>query len=139
MPILWTPKLAVGVEQIDEEHKQLFDRVNELLEAMQQGKAREQMQPLLGFLSDYVDAHFGGEQRLMQKHRYPAAAEHLSQHAFFVSEFTSLATEVHKSGPTALLTIKLNKLLCDWLREHVSSTDKKLGEFLRAAGTTARA
>jgi len=139
MPILWTPKLAVGVPQIDEEHQELFDRVNRLLDAMARAKAREELAPLIGFLEDYVTVHFGGEQRLMQLHRYPAAAEHLSQHAFFVSEFKALAAELQKSGPTALLGIKLNKLLCDWLRDHVGSTDKRFGEFLRTVGMTARA
>jgi len=139
MPIFWTPKLAVGVEQIDEEHKELFDRVNKLLDAMAQARAKEELQPLLGFLDDYVRVHFGGEQRLMQQHRYPAAAEHLSQHTFFVSEFKALAAEVQKGGASALLTIKLNKLLCDWLRDHIASTDKKFGEFLRSVGATARA
>jgi hemerythrin len=139
MPILWTPKLAVGVPQIDDEHKELFDRVNRLLDAMALAKAREEVQPLLGFLADYVKVHFGGEQRLMQQYRYPAATEHLGQHAFFVAEFQGLAAEVQRAGPSALLTIKLNKLLCDWLRDHVGSTDKKFGEFLKSAGLTARA
>jgi len=139
MPIIWTPKLAVGVDQIDEEHRELFDRVNRLLEAMQASKAKEELQPLIGFLADYVNVHFSGEQALMHAHRYPGAPEHLAQHAFFVTEFKAMAVEVQRSGPTALMTIKLNKLLCDWLRDHVSSTDRKFGEFLKTVGATARA
>ena len=139
MPIYWTPKLAVGVTQIDEEHQELFDRVNRLLDAMVQARAKEALQPLLGFLADYVETHFGGEQRLMQQHRYPEAAAHLAQHAHFVGEFKALAAEVERSGPTALLSIKLNKLLCDWLRDHVSVVDRKLGEFLQGTGRAARA
>jgi hemerythrin len=139
MPIAWTPKLAVGVDQIDDEHKELFDRVNRLLEAMSRAKAKEELLPMVGFLSDYVTVHFGGEQRLMQLHRYPEASEHLAQHAFFVSEFRALAAEVQRNGPTALVSIKLNKLLCDWLRDHVASTDRKFGQFLQTVGVTARA
>ena len=45
----------------------------------------------------------------MHAHRYPAAPEHLAQHALFVAEFNGLAAEVQRTGPTALLTIKLNK------------------------------
>jgi hemerythrin len=139
MPILWTPKLAVGVDQIDDEHQELFDRVNKLLDAMARAKAKEEILPVVGFLSDYVTVHFGGEQRLMQLHRYPDAAEHLAQHAFFVTEFRALAAEVQKTGPTALVGIKLNKLLCEWLRDHVGTTDRKFGAFLQTLGATARA
>ena len=139
MALTWTPALAVGVSNLDEDHKQLFDRVNKLLEAMQQSRAKEQLAPLVGFLKDYVSVHFGGEAALMQRHRYPEAQYHLAQHAFFVAEFRALADELEKSGPTALTTIKLNKLLCDWLRQHVASTDKKLGAFLATVSATARA
>ena len=139
MAITWTPALAVGVEHIDEEHRELFDRVNRLLEAMQQSRAKEQLAPLVGFLKDYVSVHFGGEAALMQRHRYPETQQHLAQHAFFVAEFRALAEELEKSGPTALITIKLNKLLCDWLRQHVASTDKKLGAYLATVSATARA
>jgi hemerythrin len=33
-----------------------------------------------------------------------------------------------------MVTVKLNRLLCDWLREHVGSTDRRLGAFVMAAG-----
>ena len=139
MPLTWIPALAVGVSQIDEEHRQLFDRVNGLLQAMQQSRAKDELAPLVGFLRDYVVVHFGGEAALMQRHRYPDSAAHLVQHAFFVRELEALAAELERSGPTALVTIKLNKLLCDWLRQHVASTDKKLGAFLATVSATARA
>jgi hemerythrin len=139
MAILWTPRLAVGVPQIDEEHQELFGRVNKLLEAMAQAKAREVIQPIVGFLTDYVVVHFGGEERLMRQHRYPEAQEHLAEHVYFVEQFQAMAAELKKVGPTATVNIKLNKLLCDWLRDHVSNTDRKLGEHLRSVGAAARA
>ncbi|MHB0870885.1 MAG: hypothetical protein ACYC5J_15740 [Chloroflexota bacterium] len=33
MPVQWTPDLSVGVTLIDDQHKGLFKRVNQLLEA----------------------------------------------------------------------------------------------------------
>ncbi len=139
MAILWTPALAVGVAKIDDEHKELFDRVNKFLDAMQRSVAKEQIAPTIAFLAEYVDSHFSGEAALMQRHRYPEAGSHLAQHTFFVTEFRALSSEVERSGPTALLTIKLNKLLCDWLRQHIASTDKKLGAFLAGVSATAQA
>ena len=139
MPIYWTPKLATGVTRIDEEHQELFDRVNKLVAALGAAKANSEVAPLIGFLRDYVGSHFGGEATLMRLHRYPEAAEHLAQHQFFVAEFEGLVKEFDKVGATGLVTIKLNKLLCDWLRDHVASTDKKLGGFLQAKGAAATA
>lgn len=134
MPILWTPALAVGIAQIDDEHKELFLKVNALLAAMAASRARHHLVPLVEFLDGYVDVHFGGEAALMRVHRYPEAPEHLSQHAYFVAEMRQLTAELQAGGPTALVTIKLNKLLCDWLREHITTTDRKLGLFLQQQG-----
>ena len=139
MAIVWTQKLATGVTRIDDEHRELFDRVNRLLDAMQAARGREEIAPLVGFLSDYVKVHFGGEERLMDAHRYPQATAHRQQHAYFVGQFKEMVGEIERTGPTALLTIKLNKLLCDWLREHVASTDKAFGGFLQTAGVAADA
>ncbi len=38
MPIEWTQDLAVGVKIIDEQHKEIFRRVDALLEACKAGK-----------------------------------------------------------------------------------------------------
>jgi hemerythrin len=130
MPIVWTPRIAVGIPQIDDEHKELFQRINRLLDAMQASQAKPVVAPLLGFLKAYVDVHFGGERALMHAHRYPEAPEHVAQHAFFTTELSRLAAEYDQQGVTSSLTIRLNKLLCDWLRDHISTTDRRFGQFL---------
>jgi hemerythrin len=134
MAIVWTPKLSVGVPHIDDEHKELFARVNRLLEAMQASRAREELAPLVAFLEEYVTVHFAGERALMAARHYPGLAEHLEQHAYFVTEFQALTALLREEGPSAMLHVKLSRLLCDWLRDHVGSTDKALGAFLAAGG-----
>lgn len=139
MAITWTPKLTVGVVEIDEQHQELFRRVNGLLEAMAAARAREELVGVAAFLAEYVTQHFGLEARLMEAHRDPAAPEHLAQHAWFVAQFQSLGAELERTGATSTLAVKLNKLLCDWLRDHVGTTDRKLGEFLATVRPSARA
>jgi hemerythrin len=134
MPLIWNANLAVGVKKIDDEHQELFGRINKLLEAMAQARAKEEVEPLFAFLGSYVANHFGGEERLMKAHGYPGTAEHLGQHAFFNAELSALVAEFRKGGANATLTIKLNKLLCDWFRDHVAKLDKQLGAHLAKAG-----
>jgi hemerythrin len=134
MPILWTPRLSVGVSWIDDEHKELFARVNQLLDASQALRGRQEVKPVLDFLTEYVNHHFDHEQRQMERLAYPGMAEHLDEHAYFVESYLVLAAEVERNGPSAMVTVKLNRLLCDWLREHVGSTDRRLGAFVTAAG-----
>ena len=52
MAIEWTKDLETGVALIDEQHKELFDRVNKLLAASSQGRGKEEVGSLLGFLEE---------------------------------------------------------------------------------------
>lgn len=73
MAIQWDPSLSVGVKQIDEQHQELFRRVNELVDAMHRGRSQAQLGEMLSFLSVYVVQHFGAEEKLMSERWYPGA------------------------------------------------------------------
>jgi hemerythrin len=133
MALIWTPKLSVEVSWIDEEHKELFDRVNKLLVATQALRGRQEIAPVLEFLADYVGSHFANEQQLMQRMGYPEIDGHLEEHAHFIEAYRELAAEVLQNGPSTMVTVKLNRLLVDWLRQHVSTSDRRLGAFLKRA------
>jgi len=130
MAIQWDKSLAVGVKIIDEQHQELFRRVNALLEAMLQAKGKDEIGKLIAFLKDYVVEHFGAEQKLMTQHRYPALAQHKAQHDAFVKTFLEVATEFEQKGASGGMAIKLNSFLGAWLRDHIGSSDTALGKFL---------
>ena len=54
MAIKWSPEYAIDVEIIDNQHKELFNAVNNLLEACSQGKGKEEAGKILQFLENYV-------------------------------------------------------------------------------------
>lgn len=46
----WHPGLSVGIELIDEQHKELFRRADMLFEAGRKGQAKEYIGELMAFL-----------------------------------------------------------------------------------------
>ena len=42
MGMNWDNNLATGINSIDNQHKELFDRINQLLLAMKEGKAKDE-------------------------------------------------------------------------------------------------
>jgi hemerythrin len=131
MPLTWDSRLAVGVETIDDQHKELFSQVNALLAAMGDRRGREEIGPMLDFLASYVIQHFRMEEALMRLHRYPDAPAHGERHAAFVKDLQRFDAQYRKDGATMTLLFQLNGAVCDWLREHVGREDRALGEFLR--------
>lgn len=134
MAIQWDPSLSVGVKQIDEQHQELFRRVNELVDAMHRGQSKAQLGEMLSFLSVYVVQHFGAEEKLMSERWYPGAGAHRRQHADFVKTLGRVKADFDARGATSQLAIAVNTFVCTWLREHVAGSDRELGRFLEAAG-----
>lgn len=131
MTIEWNQNLATGVEEIDNQHKELFNRVNMLFEACRQCKGREEVSKLVKFLEEYVVTHFGTEEKYMTRYGYPDYPSHKEQHTNFIKDFLELKKQFEMQGETLSLTIKINKKIVDWLIQHIGKVDMKMGVFLK--------
>ena len=131
MAIQWTPDLTVGVEKIDEQHRELFRRFDALIEACKERRGRQEVGDLLGFLSDYVISHFGEEEGLMVSRGYPDFESHLAQHKLFMRKLDALREELLREGPSTGVVIKTNQTVLAWLIEHIKRIDTRFGSFLK--------
>jgi hemerythrin len=131
MSIQWTPDLAVGVREIDEQHKELYRRIDRLLEACSHGKGRSVVADTLKFLEEYIVTHFGNEEQYMKMHAYPEYNQHKSQHTYYINSLNELKDLLAKEGPGINLIVKTNHVVVEWLNTHIRKTDTKLGAFLK--------
>jgi hemerythrin len=129
MAIRWTPALAVGVPAIDEQHQELFLRVDRLVQAMLASDTAE-VARLMDFLGAYVVEHFRMEEALMRRHLYPGSALHKAAHDRFLKDFGDLRARLEIRGAVSFVTIQLKTWLCEWLVAHVSGTDLALARHL---------
>lgn len=131
MSVEWTPDLGTEVKEIDDQHKELFKRIDSLLEAWKQGKAVAEVDKVISFLTEYVVFHFGNEQKYMQKFGYTNTVQHLAQHDQFVKAFGRLRDRFAAEGVKPELIEDATQLLVDWLKNHIKYSDKALGLFLK--------
>ncbi len=129
MPLQWTQALSVGVEEIDDQHRELFRRATRLLDGLRKGEP-EEIGALVDFLYEYAVTHFGAEEAYMRETRFPGYLRHKAEHDRFISDLLALTREHEKNGPGAFIALKVNHWLVQWLKEHVSGTDAELGKFL---------
>lgn len=130
MAIEWSEALATGNEEIDNQHKELFNRIDRLLTACNSGKGKEEVRDLLQFLDNYVIFHFYTEEKLQIENGYPGYRDHKEQHDNFISELQRLKNELEIEGASISLVIQTNQFIVNWLIKHISGTDKELGNFL---------
>ncbi len=130
----WEAKMATGIAKVDAQHKELIRQVNELLDAMREGKGRRIIGDVLAFLGKYAVEHFATEEALMQRHGYPGYAEHRAIHEAFKKDFGALAAEYDRNPEKLSVTIQVQRRVMDWLRGHILGTDQEMGAFLRGKG-----
>ncbi|NTU59608.1 MAG: hemerythrin family protein [Deltaproteobacteria bacterium] len=119
---------------MDDQHKSLIEKVNELREAMKVGEGKEKMASLMRFLGDYAMTHFSTEERLMEHHKYPKFAEHKKIHDDFKADFLRLSQELSKATRASLMSIEVERRLSDWLVQHIQNRDKEAGAYLMQKG-----
>ncbi len=132
MAIEWNDDLNTNIEEIDDQHRELFRRVNNLLEACGQGKGRDEISRILAFFQDYTMSHFSSEEKAMQDSAFPDYDSHREEHADFTGQIAGLKQKLMKEGAgigVVLLTIRTS---IDWLTIHIRKSDKEFADYLNS-------
>ncbi len=130
MAFLWSKELETGNTQIDTEHKQLIQAINNLLEACSSGKGRAEVGNTVDFLAQYTRTHFSHEQILQQKYKYPDYPNHKVLHAGFIRIVDGIAARLKKEGPTIQLVGEVNMHVGNWLINHIKREDVKVAKHI---------
>ena len=133
--LAWDPSLAIGIPEIDEQHRSLFEQATRFDAAVRSGLKGKERQELFSFLAGYANEHFEAEERLMREAGYPRLASHALEHAEFRRRLATLLPHWESEGDSSALLMAVSGFLMRWLREHIGASDRAIGEFL-AKGPT---
>ena len=75
--------LVTGNEMIDDQHKELIGRINQLLESCEDGQGKVKAVKMLDYLMENTDFHFSAEEKLQEEINYPGIQEHKAKHEEF--------------------------------------------------------
>ena len=130
----FTSNLVTGNKTIDEQHKELISKINDLLDAVETSQGQATAMRMLNFLNDYVVYHFEAEENLQKEVGYPGLADHQKQHAALkqtVADLTDMLTE--EEGATPAFVEQLNKKVIEWLYKHIEGFDRSVAEYIYLA------
>jgi hemerythrin len=124
--VTWDEKYSVHVKEMDEQHQRLFAILDQLHNAMLNGKGNAAMAEVLTSLQDYTVQHFAKEEQYMAKFGYPGLAEQKTQHALFIKKIA----EYQKGLADKKLGLSLDVMnfLKDWLVKHIQVVDAKYSD-----------
>ena len=130
--IVWTSDYDTGIRQIDLQHQELVELINEAAAAHAGGGDMAALEQILLKLKTYVFFHFGTEESLLNG--VTVSRDHALAHRAAHKQFTDRISELKlaaDNGDTSALP-ELIDYLQHWLIEHIMKTDKDLGKMLRS-------
>ncbi len=119
----WDEKYSVGVAEIDTQHRQLFDAINALLDAIETNSAEEKLKDIIDTILNYKKFHFETEEKYFKEFNYPEAEEHIRKHREFSDQIDALSQKYPK--PNIEFAFALIDFLEDWLIDHLQTMDQK--------------
>lgn len=119
--VQWEESYRLGLKEIDEQHKVLFDIMNELWMAIVRRASSSEMLGIVNELERYTVSHFSEEERFMQGINYSAFEAHCAQHAAFVERIHAARVELLNGKQ---IDLQLLHFLRDWLVRHIGSEDR---------------
>lgn len=123
--MLWNRSLEIGVTAVDEQHKELFRRIDLLMDATNKNRFEE----TIDFLGEYIVKHFTDEQKIHTDSKYPKAAIHKTFHDTYVQTFNQLRKKIAQEGDTLSVKLEINKTVVDWLKSHILVHDREFANY----------
>ncbi|MDR2021429.1 MAG: hemerythrin family protein [Treponema sp.] len=127
---VWDESVRTGNDFIDEQHKQLFAAINDLMKACEDNRGKEELTKSLNFLNDYTIKHFFDEEQLQQKFNYPEYTRHKELHEGFKATVRDLKVRMIMKGASAELIDEVRAKIGDWLVTHIKGNDIRLASYI---------
>lgn len=127
----WSSSLETGIDQIDEQHKELFNRIDKLELAIYKGQAASELLVMLEYLGSYIIEHFEMEEQIMLDHIYPDFAAHSRQHNEFRNIFIGILDNCKNRGADSYLAINVDKQMRKWWENHILKMDMAYIPFVK--------
>lgn len=127
--IEWREEFNTGVSEVDHEHKEIVDLINELHEAMGEDASQDEIGRFLGEVFSKISSHFALEETVMRKHNYDEYDDHKSDHEKLLDDLRDIMDDAEEDAGKNYKTA-LAVSVRDWFVNHFKTKDARLHKKL---------
>jgi hemerythrin len=131
MALIWDDTFAMGVEEIDAQHRAIFDNFNMLSAACDEGAGTDRLMEMVDFMNTYSMTHFAAEEKLAEEYGYPGLDTQRDEHRLFAADLAEIRERITADGPSSDCVIALKGKLIKWLIHHIKHVDGELCAYIR--------
>lgn len=118
----WRNEYAVGIPEIDAQHKHLFGIAYRLADSVRTAAGQTDLKAVIDELTSYANEHFAFEEMIMEKADYEHLMYHRKMHEFMRTRLDLLNAQLMKGF---LSEAELVEFMETWLTEHIIMEDMR--------------
>ena len=119
--IEWDVSYEIGIEEVDQQHRQLVVIINQLFDAIVNSAPEEMLKSIFNQVLDYTGYHFVCEEKYIVQLTRKDKRLHILQHQNFIEELNC----IQRLGVNQQTAEQVWYFLADWLITHIVSEDIK--------------
>jgi hemerythrin len=124
----WNERYSVGIKELDDQHRHLFEIFFTLLEADDATLESSVVSKALANLKTYTYEHFELEEEYMSKCGYPDIESHIAIHDSFREKVEDLLSA--KSARQDETFMDILSSLYTWLVDHICTCDQQYAPYV---------
>ncbi len=128
--INWGPEFETGIDIIDQQHRRIFDYLQEIDHAITAQQA-EEVEKVVRALIDYAISHNTFEESLMENAKYPLLGPHHEVHESFRTRALAYNTRLEKGEDTFRVAREVRTDIALWLMNHIKADDQHYVPYVK--------
>lgn len=127
----WSPKMSVGIIEIDHQHEELFGIINTAAMLKRKGASGESARLVVMRILEFSRYHFTTEESYFERFSYPFAEEHIEEHTKLLAAAAGFYDRF-QAGEDVVDELLL--FLKGWIDNHLLKHDMKYARFFKKLG-----
>ena len=119
----------LGIQEIDDQHQEMTDKLEELNVALNQGARKKKIAALFNEFCAAVQTHFDAEESMMSKYDFSKYKSHRKAHSELLTKIYS-QKDLLSNGRESIVLQSLK----EWVLEHILQMDREFSNFLMQQG-----
>ena len=124
----WKDEYKVGVDSIDDEHRQLIETINRLHEELDSPDRKRTVPGFFRRLLVEIKAHFAHEEEFMREHAFAGFGAHKQDHDLLLDELSDIMEAFERS--VEIDSVDLSMRLDAWFFRHFHHYDMELHQAI---------
>lgn len=134
----WKPEMSVGNELLDNQHKKILGKIEELREELLTRINLGHIKKTVDFFEKYFMEHFSSEEDYMAEHNYPELESHKKLHQGFINYSKGFQNDFYYKyvlGSASDDQLKrfleeAEKFFKNWWINHIMTEDQKYEAYI---------